>query len=192
MSQVEAEPVIWTATVEDLYRVEGKAELLDGRIVHMSPTGLGPGRRALNIVRSLADFADKHGGDALGDNVGFLCDLPHRRSFSPDASYYTGPVPDDEMKFLPQAPVFATEVRSKEDYGRHAERKMADKRTDYFASGTQVVWDVDPLAETVTVFRATQPDQPTVFHVGEIAEAEPAVPGWTMAVADVFKKRGPK
>jgi Uma2 family endonuclease len=63
---------------------------------------------------------------------------------------------------------------------------MADKRADYFAAGTQVVWDVDPLAETVTVYRATVPDQPTVYRRGEVAEAEPAVPGWRVPVDELF------
>jgi len=33
------------ATIEDLSRVEGKAELVNGEIVLMSPTGGVPGRR---------------------------------------------------------------------------------------------------------------------------------------------------
>jgi len=28
------------ATIEDLYRVEGKAELVNGKILHMSPTAV--------------------------------------------------------------------------------------------------------------------------------------------------------
>ena len=32
-----------SATVEDLYRVEGKAEIVNGELVLMSPTGSAPG-----------------------------------------------------------------------------------------------------------------------------------------------------
>lgn len=38
----------------------------------------------------------------------------------------------------------------------------------------------------VRVFRATAPDAPAIYQRGCIAEAEPAVPGWTMAVDDLF------
>ncbi len=31
------------ATIDDLYRVPGKAEIVNGEIVHMSPTGFEPG-----------------------------------------------------------------------------------------------------------------------------------------------------
>ena len=33
---------------------------------------------------------------------------------------------------------------------------------------------------------STDPDHPTIYRGGEVAEAEPAVPGWTMAVDDLF------
>jgi hypothetical protein len=38
------------ATIEDLYKVEGKAELVNGEIVYMAPTGGIPGRAANSDV----------------------------------------------------------------------------------------------------------------------------------------------
>jgi len=123
-------------------------------------------------------------GIAVGDNAAFVVNLPHRKSFSPDAAFYTGPI---TMKFAEGAPVFAVEVRSEGDYGPRAERQMAKKRADYFAAGTLVVWDVDLLSDDVVrVYRASDPENATIYRRGEIAEAEPAVPGWTMAVDDLF------
>jgi Uma2 family endonuclease len=86
------------------------------------------------------------------------------------------------MGFVDGAPAFAVEVRSENDYGPAAERQMAGKRLDYFAAGTKVVWDVDLLGEDaiIRVYRPEDPDHPTTYDRGEIAEAEPAVPGWTM------------
>jgi Uma2 family endonuclease len=91
------------------------------------------------------------------------------------------------MKFLTGAPIFAVEVRSENDYGPQAEREIAEKRRDYFAAGTLVVWDVDLLSvDVVKVYRASDPTNPTVYRRGEIAEAEPAVPGWRMLVDELF------
>lgn len=91
------------------------------------------------------------------------------------------------MKFFSGAPVFAVEVRSEGDYGNRAERAMVQKRADYFAAGTIVVWDVDLLSEDVVrVYRACDPENPTIYGRGELAEAEPAVPDWKMAVDDLF------
>jgi Uma2 family endonuclease len=172
--------------IADLYKVEGKAEIVDGRIEVMSPTGDRPNSASTAILVSLHVFAKAHGGRAYSDNTAFLVDLPHRKSFSPDGSYYTGPRAG--MKFLPQAPDFAAEVRSENDYGPRAERKMAAKRADYFAAGTKVVWDVDLESdEVIRVYRANSPDAPTIYHRGELAEAEPAVPGWRMPVDELFE-----
>jgi Uma2 family endonuclease len=90
------------------------------------------------------------------------------------------------MRFIDGAPTFAVEVRSEHDYGDAAELELAAKRADYFAAGTLVVWDVDPLAATIAVFRADSPTQPTIYGRGQTAEAEPAVPGWRLPVAEIF------
>jgi Uma2 family endonuclease len=173
------------ATVEDLYREPGKAELVDGKLVVMTPGGGTHGYAAGRIFASLLAHSDRVGtGVAIGDNVGFLVDLPNRRSFCPDAAYWTGgPLTE---KFFDGAPVFAVEVRSPEDYGASAERRLAAKRADYFAAGTLVVWDVDLRGGCVNVYRAARPDAPDVSRRGEQADAEPAVPGWSMAVDDLF------
>lgn len=175
------------ATIEDLYHVpeHGKAEIVNGELVLMSPTGDLPGRAGGAIYVSLRLYERKAGGRAYPDNVGFKVNLPNRESFSPDAAFYTGKPAG--MKFLEGAPVFAVEVRSESDYGPAAEETLAKKRADYFAAGTFAVWDVDLLSQDVVkVYRATDPDNPTVYRRGELAEAEPAVPGWRMPVDDLF------
>lgn len=176
------------ATVEDLYRVleDGKAELVDGELVLMSPTGGIPGRSSGKIYRSLDDYEQRAGrGYAFPDNVGFVVDLPNRGSFSPDAAFHAGPLQGG--RFMEGAPVFAVEVRSESDYGEKAERALAAKRADYFAAGTVVVWDVDVLRERVVrVYRAGEPERPAVYRSGDVAEAEPALPGWTMPVEDLL------
>lgn len=116
-----------------------------------------------------------------------MVDLPRRKSFSPSAGLFVGA--DAGMKFFQGAPVFAVEVRNEEDYGPRAERERDAKRLDYFTAGTLVVWDVDLLGENVVrVHRANEPE-PTIYQRGQIAEAEPAVPGWRMPVDDLFPKR---
>jgi Uma2 family endonuclease len=173
------------ATIEDLYKVEGKAELVNGGIVTMPPTGIGPMYAGGEIFVSLRKYAKTvRRGYAVTDNAGFIVDLPHRQSFSPDAAFHTGPV---TMKFAQGAPLFAVEIRSEGDYGLTAEKELAAKRADYFTAGTQVVWDVDLLGEdTIRVYRHTNPTNPTIYRRGDVANAEPAVPGWTMPVDALF------
>lgn len=173
-----------SALIDELYRIDGKAEIVDGAIVRMSPAGFDHGYAATTIGASLLAHGRRTGsGHGLADNVGFIVDLPNRRSFSPDAAFWTYP---PTPMFADGAPVFAVEIRSPEDYGPVAERRLAQKRADYFAAGTLVVWDVvlEPAPE-VRCYRADAPATPVVFTPGEIADAEPAVPGWTMPVTDL-------
>lgn len=172
---------------DHLASLDGKAEIIDGEIVPMSPTGPWPGYAGDMIFVSLHAYARKtRKGVAVSDNKIFrVRKSPHRQSFSPDAAYFTGP--KQAMKFYDGAPDFAVEVRSAGDYGPQAEKDLAAKRTEYFEAGTLVVWDVDLLSnEVVKSYRTDAPDQPEIFRPGDVAHAEPAVPGWIMAVEDLL------
>jgi Uma2 family endonuclease len=175
------------ATVEDLNRVpeHGKAELINGKVVQSMPTGGIPNRASLNITISLRLHESAGGGYAVADNAGFIINLPHRESFSPEAAWWKGEM---TMKFFDGAPAFAAEVRSENDYGEAAEKEMAAKRRDYFDAGTLVVWDIDLLGDDVVrVYRVSDPERPSFYRRGEIAEAEPAVPGWRFPVDELFR-----
>ena len=118
------------ATLDDLYRTPGKAELVGGRIVTFMPTGLLPADVGGRIYRSLAEYAENTKvGRAFTDNLGYAIPiLPSgRESFSPDASFHRGPFPQNRMRFVTGAPHFAVEVRSENGYTRSAELKMAEK-----------------------------------------------------------------
>jgi Uma2 family endonuclease len=192
MATVLANPILPSnpATIDDLYRVEGKAELINGRIVRYMPTGDLPSIVASEIFVALRAYVKLFGiGAARGDNIGYALSRPlknGRQSFSPDASYYVGPLPANRMKFIDGAPTFAVEVRSEGDYTPAAQREMVSKQADYFEAGTLAVWDVDPVAQTITLYRSAAPTLPIIFRAGDLAHAEPAVPGWTVAVSEIF------
>ncbi len=172
------------ATLDDLMRHDGKAELIAGVVVPIMPTGVLPNIIAKRIVRRLDDYADAIGcGLATTDGGGFSVPMlsSGRQTFAPDAAFYTGPMPTNLMRCAPGPPDFAVEVRSANDYGRGADAEYAAKRDDYFEAGTLVVWDVDPIARTVRRYVAGNP-QPTLFAAGDEADAEPALPGWRVAI----------
>lgn len=176
------------ALIEALHlaRHRGKAEIVDGEIIVMSPTGGRPSRVSGLIFAALLAYERQTGnGAALPNNAGYLVDLPRRGSFSPDASFTVDKVLDQD--FIAGAPVFAVEVRSKHDYGPAADRAILAKIADYFAAGTLVVWDVDALHDQVIrVYRAAAPALPTVYALDEVAEAEPALPGWRVPVVELL------
>lgn len=49
------------------------------------------------------------------------------------------------------------------------------------------MWDVDVIrAGLIRVYRADDPEHAAVYRQGEVAEAEPAVPGWRFPVDERF------
>jgi len=185
-----ATTIQWEASIEDLARVEGKAELVNGKIRKTSPCGYSHVIIAMRIACSLGNYLDPmKTGFAFGDGRGFMSDLPHRKSFSPDAGYYDGPIPNRPSDFLTEAAVFADEIRSKFDHGQAAETAMAAKRADYFAAGTRAVWDVNADGPAVVrLYMASNPETPVEFHRGDIAHSEAVLPGWRLPVDDIVKE----
>lgn len=174
-----------SATIDDLYAEPGKAELVQGAIRRMAPTGGLPGYAGDEIYVSLRAYAKAvRRGRAFSDNKAFVVNLPQRKSFSPDAAYYVGSL---SHKFMSGAPVFAVEVRSDNDYGPAAEAEMAQKRADYFVAGTAAVWDVDLYSDDVVrLYTRESPKVPQIFRRGEMAHAGSALPGWSMPVDQLF------
>lgn len=177
------------ATIKNLYRVpeNGNVEIRNHSLAPISSSEFSPEQAAGEIYTSLREYQRcTQSGYAIPNSISFIVDLPKRRSLCPDAAFYQGQ-PQGGM-YLEGAPVFAAEVRSEQDCGQAVEDAMAAKRADYFAAGTLVVWDVDLLnKEVVRVYRASNPQQPQVYRRGEVAEAEPALPGWSMAVDNLFR-----
>jgi Uma2 family endonuclease len=153
----------------------------------MGPTGARPALAGGAIYASLRQHEKTaRCGYAFPDNVGFIVDLPHRQSFSPDVAFLAGGGAPT-MKFVEGAPTFAVEIRSESDEGAAAEKRMARKRADYFAAGTVVVWDVDLEGPDVVRAYRKGEAEPRIFRRGQVADAEPAVPGWTFAVDELFE-----
>ncbi|QEH32605.1 hypothetical protein OJF2_10840 [Aquisphaera giovannonii] len=177
------------ATLSDLYQAKVKSELIAGRIVHLMPTDHRPNAIGGEIFVSLRQHARATGrGEAYTENMGFT--VPElssgREPFSPDASFYDGPLPDDDMAFVAGPPTFAVEVLSKSDYGDAAEAGPAARRADSFQAGTLAVWDLDPRARCICSYQGGAPDRPVLFIEGQVADAGPAVPGWQVKVDDLF------
>ena len=179
-------PVGREATLEDLWEFDEPAELINGEIIPMTGPNLGSADAAFYIRTSLHNHAKAYGGGrAISEKTPFVLQTPRTQVLIPDVAWFTGEA--DRHGPVHGAPVLAVEIRSTGDYGHAAEREMAIKRDLYFAAGALVVWDVDVLREGwIRVYHADDPENPILFRRGEIADAEPAVPGWRFPVDELF------
>ena len=64
--------------------------------------------------------------------------------------------------------------------------EMAAKARRWLTAGVQLVWVVWPTTRTVDVWRSGDTDPMRTAHDGELLTGEPALPGFTLPIADVF------
>lgn len=83
------------ATIDDLFNLphDARAEIVNGELVLMSPTGGGTGYAADEIFASLREYA-RHTkmGRAVGDNKAFRVRLPNRDSFTLTLRFLSDPI----------------------------------------------------------------------------------------------------
>ncbi len=78
------------------------------------------------------------------------------------------------------APDLAVEVLSESN----TRKEMGRKLHDYFNAGTRLVWYVDPVDHTVTVY--TAPDRQTLLREDQVLDGGDVLPGFTLPLRDLF------
>ena len=188
LDRIRFDPWPGTATERDLLALaEGNGplcELIHGTLVEKT-AGLPEAVAASNLGGQLGHYVKSN---ALGvvsgpDSTLRMRSTDHIRL--PDVCYFAkdrlpgGVLPREAVPTL--APDLAVEVLS----AANTRREMAQKLAEYFGSGTRLVWFVDPPTRTVAVYHG--PGEPTrVLGDADALDGEDVVPGFTMAVADLF------
>lgn len=84
-------------------------------------------------------------------------------------------------KYVDGPPLLVVEVLSPSDQ----QEDIADKVAEYLEAGVPIVWIADSWFSTVTVHRSDA--RPQLFNVDQELSAEPFLPGFRVAVADLFR-----
>jgi Uma2 family endonuclease len=66
------------------------------------------------------------------------------------------------------------------------QEEILEKVREYLDAGVALVWIIEPVFRTVTVYRPGM--EPEIFNVHEELSGEPHLPGSRVAVAEIFKK----
>ncbi|CAA9245961.1 MAG: hypothetical protein AVDCRST_MAG83-1900 [uncultured Arthrobacter sp.] len=80
------------------------------------------------------------------------------------------------------APVLAVEILSRSD----TQEDILEKVQAYLDAGVQLVWVIEPIFRTVTVYRQDAP--PELFNINGELIGDPHMPGLRVAVADLFAR----
>ena len=161
----------------------GRWELVYGELVTMAPAGDEHGSVAGNFYYLLRQWVEKRGlGRVYAAETGYILQRDPDVLRAPDTSFLTRARmrPKPLPTFYEGAPDFAVEVVSPGD----RESEVADKVRQWLDAGTREVWVAWPRTRSVTVHRPGA--DVLIVHEGDTVEAGPVLPGFTVAVSEVF------
>jgi Uma2 family endonuclease len=140
-------------TAEEAWRLDppGRWELVNGRVVSMSPAGARHGHVVATVTRLLADFViARRLGTVFAGDPGFILRRNPDTVRGPDVAFVgtarlPGPPP---AEFMSGPPDLAIEVISPSD-----DWKSVDKKAhEFLAAGAVAVWAIDPGMQTAKVY----------------------------------------
>lgn len=173
-------------TAEEFARIpddDHRYELVEGRVVRMSPPGSRHAVLATHIAARLHAHARAHRLGAVMTPGGFKIASEPDTVREPDVAFVDGRripasgVPDG---FWPGPPDLAVEIRSPGDRSP----EIASKIRDYLEHGVRLVWIVDPKERTVAVHRPEMP--PVTLGGQDVLDGGDVVPGLACAVERIF------
>jgi Uma2 family endonuclease len=172
-------------TADQLFQAPGlgRAELVRGELIMMTPAGSEHGSIVVNITVPLATHVKQNAlGRVFSADTGFRIAHDPDTVRSPDVAFVQNNRLESPLArgFFQGAPDLAVEVVSPSDRASEVLAKVHD----WLDAGCRAVWVVDPETRTVTVYRNRS--QIYVLGVSEQLSGEDVVPGFTLPVAEIF------
>jgi Uma2 family endonuclease len=178
---------VWTeAEIEALPDDGFIHEVVNGELVMSPKNNFFHGRICLRLSAALDRHAIEHRlGLVLDSSTGFW--MSNRNCRAPDVSFVAkerllqlGFQPN-ARKFFPGAPDLAVEILSP----NNTRAEIDERLRDFFTSGTQIAWIINPDAECAEVCHALEKRQ--LVGPGGFLDGEHLLPGFRYPLADLFK-----
>ncbi len=174
-------PVPGTMTLEEFLTSDlDDYEYVKGELVPMSATSLEHAELCVNISSFLRVHVRENqlGGKVLAE-AGFRVG---ERVLRPDVAFLSAArVPEDKRKASPVPPDLAVEVVSPSD----KLYSVIEKAFVYLSAGTRLVWVIEPVAKTVTVYRSESDFE--TLKLSDTLTGEDVVEGFACQVAELFE-----
>ena len=186
LDRVRFHPAPGTATVQDVIdlaeREDVLCELVEGVLVEKT-MGLRESRLATFLGSLLLPFV-------LARNLGIVTGADGTMEIMPNlvripdlafTNWDRMPGRRQPLEPVPElVPNLAVEVLS----NSNTPGEMLAKRNDYFGAGVELVWEIDPVAQTVAVY--TAPVGLMTLGVGDVLDGGTVLPGFALPLAQLF------
>jgi Uma2 family endonuclease len=161
-------------------------EVVDGELVMSPKNNPYHGKICAELLTALVTFAKgRKLGGVWDSSTGFW--MYNRNCRAPDISFITRErlqalgFKAHARNFFPGAPDLAVEILSPNNTRAEIDARLKD----FFGSGTQIAWIINPDAECVEVCHA--PDRRKLLGAGTDLDGEHLLPGFRYPIADLFK-----
>lgn len=163
----------------------GPCELVEGRIVTMSPTGDAHGGCEANFGAALKAFVDQHRlGKVRVGEVGLYTRRNPDTVRGADVLFISNEQYTRRSRtcgFLDVAPELVVEILSPDD--RWSE--ITQKLREYFAIGVRLVWVADPQSKIVYAYRSLTDVRE--FTASDVLPGDDVLPGFGAPVIGLFE-----
>jgi Uma2 family endonuclease len=164
----------------------GRCELVEGRIVPMSPTGDEHGGYESNFVFFIAHYVREHklGHVRVGESGVYTRRNPDTVR-GVDVAFISNDRYARRQKqgsFLDVAPDLIVEIMSPDDRWSEVTQKLRE----YFAIGVRLVWVADPASRTIHAYRALSDVREFTQH--DTLTGDDVLPGFSVPVASLFEE----
>ena len=170
-----------TMTLEEFleHDVEGY-EYVNGELVPMAPPSREHGEISVNIIHYLYSYVyEQKLGRLYTAETTFQIG---ERTAKPDVAFVsTARLTGDKTKGFSIPPDLAIEVVSPSD----VQSRIAAKALAYLNAGTRLVWVLEPVTKTVTVYRSERDIK--MLTQEDTLTGEDVVPGFSCPVAQLFE-----
>lgn len=171
-------------TGEELFEMGdiGPCELVEGRIVPMSPAGMLHAVMVPRLASHLSNFVEPRKlGRVLCGEVGVYTRRAPDTVRGADVAFVSrSRMSSVKPSYLEVAPELIVEILSPKDPWPNVRRKL----DEYFAIGVERVWVVDPRKRTVRVYRS--PTEVMTLVEGGTLRGEGVLEGFELPVASLF------
>jgi Uma2 family endonuclease len=161
---------------------EYRSELVRGLLVREPRPGAYHAWIQTRLTHRLDAYVEKESLGSVFTDVGVVIAKQPPTVRGPDIAFYArdrlpAPLPHG---FLERAPDLAVEIVSPSN----TVSELLAKVTEYLQAGTRLVWVVDPLSRTATVYRSR--DEIRLLTEYEVLDGEDVVPGFSIVVNDIL------
>lgn len=185
LSKSEITELTQPITGEMLFKLGniGRAELVRGEIIYMSPTGHLHGFLESNFDRILGAFVYQQKlGRVLVGEVGIYTQRNPDTVRAADVAFISRQrwSQVQSQSYLDVAPELVVEILSPDD----AWSELMEKLEEYFSIGVQMVWVADPRRQQVYMYHSLTDVER--FVLDDVLSGSKVLPGFSVPVAELF------